>query len=157
MAWLIAKYGTLFFWSTWKFLFAPTWGWNSGLSYVEIIIVHALGGWCGYMVFFYGASYFVKRYQQKQEVKRLKAFAEGRSFEARKFTWINKLSVRMKRLKYGYVVMMFLCASFAGTQVGAIVMARFYSHKKGVWLHALIVFSIASALLTIFWKFSKVL
>lgn len=157
MGWLIAKYGTMFMWSTWKFLFAPVWGWNTGLTFIEIFIAHTLGGWLAYLVFFYGASFFVNRRRQRIERKKIRMMKQGKTYEPRKFTFINRLSVRVKRLKYGYVVMLFLAASFASVQVGALIMSFFYADRKRVWLHSLIVFVVSSLILTTFWKFSKVL
>lgn len=145
---LLLDYLHLWFWSTWKFMFSPSVGWLSGLSFLEIFIIHTLGGWTSFLVFFRLSEYFMDR----AHLKRVRDLQKGKK-QKKKFTRMNKWIVKVKSTDISYYFFMLLSASFLGVQIGAIITSKFFGHRKKVWLHSLLIYAGMSILYTFLWRF----
>jgi hypothetical protein len=148
---LIAEYSGVFTTATFKFLFAPLVGWQVGLSFLEIFIVTALGGWLSFTIFYFSASFFMQRAFEARIKKEAMALEAGTHIPRRKFTRFNKLIIRIKRMKYGYPGVVFLAPAFLSVPVGSIVVAKFYGGQKQTYWFTLLALTVWALINTLFW------
>lgn len=117
--------------------------------------MHSITGWLSFILFYYFASFFVARGNRRREEKIRKALEQGKVYNPRKFTRLNKLIIRIKQWKQAYVTMLFLAASIASIQVGAVVLAKFYPNRKQMVWHSALMFGFNSLWLVYVMKFAK--
>ncbi len=115
--------------STFKFMFAPIYGRGVGLTFLETYIVTYLGA-AGTAVFFYFlAGFFMRRAAEKRTKKRLEAIYNNEVFvDPRKFTFVNKMVVRVKRT-IGIYGISFYAPFFLSVPIGTIITTKFYGRN----------------------------
>lgn len=115
--------------STFKFMFAPIYGRGVGLTFLETYIVTYLGA-AGTAVFFYFlAGFFMRRTAEKRTKKRLEAIYNNEVFvDPRKFTFVNKMVVRVKRT-IGIYGISFYAPFFLSVPIGTIITTKFYGRN----------------------------
>ena len=119
-----------------KFLFAHSivygtaWKMDVSLNFWEIFLPPTLGALITMVFSYYTSEKLMRRAAQKRLDKIRKAIESGTLLkEKKKFTFINKLIVRVKRTLgiYGICI---LAPLFLSIPIGSIVCAKFYGHKK---------------------------
>ena len=112
--------------ATFKFMFAPIYGRTVGLTFLETYLVTLIGA-AGTAVFFYLlAGYFMKRTAHKRLIKRLNAVYHNEVYvEPKRFTFVNKLIVRVKR-SIGIYGITFYAPFFLSVPIGTIIATKFY-------------------------------
>lgn len=114
-------YVVFFLISTVKFITAPPFAYGvpgNTLFFNWLILI--LGGLFGVTVFYYSAEYFMHRAKRK---------AKEKGIVKKKFTRMNKLSVRIKK-SLGIYGLALLTASFLSIPIGSIITAKFYGDRK---------------------------
>lgn len=116
--------------STFKFMFAPIYGRGVGLSFIETYLITFIGA-AGTAVFFYIlAGYFMTRAAKKRYKTRMEMLFHGVEYvEPRKFTFINKAVVRVKK-SIGIYGITFYAPFFLSVPIGTIVATKFYGKNK---------------------------
>ena len=121
---------TLFGLSIIKFMFAPFSGPVFKLTFIETYVACVAGAIFGSAVFFFSASYFMRRAKEKREEKEKALLAKGLPIVAKKkFTRVNKLVIRMKR-SIGIIGISFWAPFFLSIPLGSIIVAKFYGDNK---------------------------
>lgn len=132
-----------FFLSIVKFIFTPAAVRASNtLTYIECLIVVGSGALLGGIVFFYSASYFMKRAHDKRVEKEKQMLAEGKILK--KFTRVNKFLVRTKR-SLG-IIGVALIGPLLMIPIGGIVMAKFYGTQREAilyWVGSICIWTLA--------------
>jgi hypothetical protein len=119
--------------STWKFLFTPMAGPAAGLSFLETYLCCLIGGAISAGIFFFGSSYFMARFQEKQVKKEMKARRLGKVYKPkRKFTKSNRSIIRLKR-SIGKWGVCWLVPLFFSIPLGSVITAKFYRHQKNTF------------------------
>lgn len=148
------KWGALtsiFLIATTKSMVAPLPGPKFKLSFLETYLATVSGAILGAAVFYFAAEYFMLRTKKKRDRKRELALEKGIPFkEKKKFTFINRMMVRIKR-SLGIIGLSFWAPFFMSIPIGAVVVAKFYGKRKitflliciGIGINALITTSIA--------------
>lgn len=114
-------YVGLFFLSTVKFITAPPFAYgipDNSFFWTWITVIS--GGIFGVTFFYFSAEFFMNRAKRK---------AEEKGIVKKKFTRMNKLSVRIKK-SLGIYGLALLTASFLSIPIGAIITAKFYGGEK---------------------------
>ena len=142
---------TVFFLSTFKFLFAPFTGELLGLDFWITALTCFAGGTFSAVVFFFSSEYFIIRSIKNKRKRKEEAISMGLKWvDKPRFTRTNKLIVRMKRT-FGIYGICFWAPFLLSVPIGTIVAAKFYGKKKqsfpliviGMALNALIMTSLA--------------
>ena len=144
---LIAKYSTIYFLATIKFFFAPAAAWAANMTFWEVYFVCLAGGLTSFCVFYLSSNFFMKRARQK----RLNNPAPDKP--KKKFTWFNKLMVRMKMSKSGFFWVVFLAPNFASVPLGSIIVAKFYGESKSTFWFVALTLAVSAFLWTFLWMF----
>lgn len=146
-----AAYTTVFLLATVKFMFAPFSGWALGLTFFETFLICAIGGSISAAFFFFSAGALMKRSHFKKREARKKAIQEGIPYiEKKRFTWMNKNVVKLKR-GVGLYGICFWAPFFLSVPIGSIITAKFYGHLKkayplvvfGMFLNSFLMTSLA--------------
>ena len=122
----IAKYNLLFWLSTVKYFGAPLVGWAIDLTFLEISFSCFAGAYVCFNVFYWASSYFFTRAERKRQ--------ENPNKKKKVFSRKKRIIVRLTRHKYGYYWICFLCPMFLSIPGGTLVVAKFYSDRKGTFL-----------------------
>jgi hypothetical protein len=142
---LIAKYSTVFFLAMIKFFFAPLAAWKVGFSFWEVYLVCFAGAITSFCIFYLSSKFFMKRAREKS------LNAPSTAKVKRKFTWFNKLMVRMKMSKAGFFWVVFLAPNFASVPLGSIIVAKFYGDRKSTFWYTVLSLAISAFLWTFLW------
>ena len=111
-----------------KFLTAPITSLNIGFGYLETLLITTIGGVIGVVFFYYLsagimfifgkiASLFIKKGTKPKPAK--------------KFTWKNKLIVRVKR-DYGLIGLAAITPTFLSIPLGTFLASRYFHDQKKV-------------------------
>ncbi|MDC0100549.1 MAG: hypothetical protein QNL36_11950 [Crocinitomicaceae bacterium] len=142
---------TLFGVSMIKFMFAPFGGPAAELTFIETYLDCCAGAIFSSAIFFYSASYFMRRAVANLEKKNKALITKGLPVPVKKrFTRVNKFVIRMKR-SIGIIGITFWAPFFLSIPLGSIIAAKFYGHKKqayplivlGIFLNGLVTTSFA--------------
>ena len=126
---IVLKYLTVFALAAVKFMVAPASGFGLGLRFWEVLIITIIGGFVGFLFFYNTANYFMALAYKRRHKK-----IDEKGFKATKtFTRTNKLIVKIKRFKFGYWLLIFLTPCILSIPLGSIIMAKFYSERKGTY------------------------
>lgn len=120
-----ADYLFLYFLSFIKYFVTPAIGWARGLSFMEIAVSCFAGAYTCFNIFYWGSSYFFKRAKRKRLEKGNKK---------KTFTKTNRVIVKMRRSRFGFVLITFLCPMFLSVPLGTLVVAKFYGYRKDTWI-----------------------
>jgi hypothetical protein len=154
----IGKYSVFFFLSMIKFLFAPFGGPAANLSFLETYLVCVSGGIFSAAIFYFLSEYFMAKAHEKRVRKYKYALEKGLNLpHKKKFTYFNKLVVKMK-MKLGVYGVAMYAPLFLSVPIGSIVTAKFYGKEKktfpiivfGMIINGLITSSIAYFVLGLF-------
>jgi hypothetical protein len=142
---------TVFGVATIKFMFAPIGGPPLQLSFLETWVGCCAGAIISSAIFYFSASFFMKRSIDKAEKKNQDLIAKGLPIPfKKKFTRMNKLVVRMKG-SLGIIGISFWAPFFLSIPLGSIVTAKFYGDNNktyplivlGIFLNGLAMTGIA--------------
>jgi len=123
--------------ATFKFMIAPVYGRGIGLSFWESYITLEIGGIGTALIFFFGSNRLMERAKAKKELKRKLALEKNLRYEEpKKFTWLNKRIVLVRR-NLGFFACSFFFPFFLSVPLGTIVATKFYGKHK---LFLLVVF-----------------
>lgn len=147
---LIAKYSGVFLLATIKFVFAPTAGWASGLTFWEIYFAALAGGLLSFNVFYLSSNHFMLRAQAKRMEKE-----QATGLIKKKFTGTNKFVVKMKRSPLGYVLLVLLGPNFLSVPIGSIIVAKFYGDRKQTYWLCMAVLAVSAFAWTALWMFME--
>lgn len=149
---------SVFMLATVKYFYTPLYGFLTGLSFTETSISMISGGIASFL-FFYFLSYFIvvstryvkpiarsvtpdpwlnKYYEKKQQR------AKNRK-PKKKFTKRNRLIIKLRR--FGVWAIILLIPIALSIPVGAFLLRKYYSTKKGVVMFALLAIAIEGLLL----------
>lgn len=117
----LAKLASVFFLATFKFMFTPIVGLQSGLTFFETYFGTVSGGLFSAAIFYFSASYFMKRAQRRK--------AEGKTKKKKVFNRTNKTIIKIKR-SLGIYGTCFLVPLFLSLPIGCIITAKFFKHDK---------------------------
>lgn len=121
---------TVFFLSTFKFVFAPFTGELLGLSFFVTALTCFLGGTFSALIFFFLSEFFIVRSIRKKRERKEEAIRLGMQWvEKPAFTRTNKMIVRMKRA-LGIYGICFWAPFFLSVPIGSIITAKFYGKDK---------------------------
>ncbi len=116
--------------STIKFMFAPVAGLGFHLSFLETYLSCVAGAIITACVFYFGATYFMKRAHEKRVQKYLQSLELGVPLkQKRSFTRVNKGIVRVKR-SIGIFGIAMWAPFFLSVPIGSIVTAKFFGKRK---------------------------
>ena len=117
----LGDYIFLYFLSFIKYFITPGIGWARGLNFTEIVVSCFAGAYTCFNIFYWGASYFFKRAARKRIEKGKKK---------KVFTRTNRIVVKMRKSKFGFFLITFLCPMFLSVPGGTLIVAKFYGHRK---------------------------
>lgn len=122
--------GLIFFFSTFKFMFAAIPGSIAGIPIWQTYIATVSGGIFGAAVFYFGSELFIK-WNHARKVRKLEADrAAGRIPQIKKkFTRMNKFVIKIK-WKLGIYGITFWAPFFLSVPIGTVVAAKFYGKKR---------------------------
>lgn len=134
-------YLTGIFLGTFKFLFAhftifmTAEQFNEEPDFFELFLPPTLGAMITMTIVYFSSEYLMLRAAKKKAEKRKKAIAAGIVYvEKKKFTFINKIIVRVK-MKIGIHGVTILAPLFISIPLGSIVCAKFYKHNKKTFFY----------------------
>ena len=142
---------SVFFLSTFKFMFAPFTGYGLGLSFWETYISSVAGGTFGAAIFYYASEIFMNYSLRKRKQKEIIYLEKGLVLpKKKKFTKTNRFIIRLKR-KLGIYGICFWAPFFLSVPIGSVVAAKFYGKLPktfpliilGMCLNAMITCSLA--------------
>jgi len=133
---------SVFILSTFKFMFAPFAGIPFGLSFLETYFCCVIGGTLSSGFFFLFGKYLSLKLNQ---IKKKRSLNKKKLVHTR----INKLIVRTK-LNIGIVGICFWAPFFLSVPIGSIVVAKFYSKKRGSFLLVFIGMNFNALVMTTF-------
>lgn len=115
-------------------MFTPFSGPILELHFLETYISCIAGAIFSSAIFYFSASYFMRRAHEKRVKQRLELEAKGVEVKKKKvFTRANKMVVRMKR-SIGIIGISFWAPFFLSIPVGSIIAAKFYGHDKRTFI-----------------------
>lgn len=117
----LAKLASVFIFATFKFMFTPILGFQYGLTSIETYLGTVSGGMLSASIFYFSASYFMKRTQRRR--------AEGKGKSKKIFTRTNKTIIKVKQ-GLGIYGTCFLVPLFLSLPIGCIITAKFFKHDK---------------------------
>jgi hypothetical protein len=127
---LIAKYLGFFFFSMFKFLFAPFGGPAAGLTFIETYISCCSGALLSSSICFFLASYLLRKSLERKKAAEEKAILKGIPFvPKKKFTKFNKKIIKLKQTM-GIYGITFIAPLFFSIPVGTIIVAKFFGKLK---------------------------
>lgn len=145
---MFLKYSIFAALSTIKFLFTPMGGPAAELTYFETFLSCLSGGLFSAAVFFYSASFFMKRNQIRRAVKQEKNRALGLAEKSkRKFTRTNRSIISLK-FKLGKLGICWLLPLFLSVPIGTIICAKFYKHHPDTFIYIVLGMSVNCAIIT---------
>jgi hypothetical protein len=122
--------GTVFFLSTFKFMFAPFTGSGLGLPFWETYIASVAGGTFGSALFYFASEFFISYAHRKRAEKERVASEQGIELKKKKkFSRTNRLIIKLKH-KLGIYGLCFWGPFFLSVPVGSIIVAKFYGKLK---------------------------
>jgi hypothetical protein len=111
-------------------MFTPMMGPAAGLSFLETYVCCLIGGMLSASIFYFGSSYFMRRFQLQQAKKELKAQRLGRNYKPKRtFTKGNRKIIKLKQ-SIGKWGICWLVPLFFSIPLGSIITAKFYRHQK---------------------------
>ena len=114
-------------------MFTPMAGPAAGLSFLETYLCCLIGGTISSSIFFFGSSYFMARFQEKQVKREMKARRLGKTYKPkRKFTKSNRSIIRLKH-NIGKWGVCWLVPLFFSIPLGSVITAKFYRHQKNTF------------------------
>lgn len=119
-------YLIMFLLGTFKFMFASVPGTIAGVPFFAKFISVLLGGLVSFNLFYFMANFFIK----KSLEKRLKKIEAGKLKRRKRFTKVNKTLVKLKTTSYGFFLISVLTPIVFSIPLGAIIVAKFYRHRK---------------------------
>ncbi len=136
----------IFFLTHVKFLFAPTIATTTikGLSFFEIFLPTALGALFCFNIFFFTS----RKIMNWAHEKRVKSYRENKKKVKKSFTKKNKLLVKIKQSKGGFVIICVLAPLFLSIPIGTIVVSKFYGKRKRAYALVSVSLIVVSFLLT---------
>jgi len=111
--------------SAFKFLPCPSLAVVLGFNFWQTLLITVPGGIAGVIFFFLSSNFLMDRAKARKAKKAL----EGKEVTIRKFTWLNKSLVRVKK-KFGMLGIAILTPPFLSIPLGSIVMAKFFKHNR---------------------------
>jgi uncharacterized membrane protein len=111
--------------SAFKFLPCPSLAVVLGFNFWQTMLITVPGGILGVVFFFLSANFLMDR----SKARKAKKLQEGNLEPIRKFTWLNKSLVKVKK-RFGMVGIAILTPAFLSIPLGSIVMAKFFKHNK---------------------------
>ncbi len=117
---------SVFFLSTFKFMFAPFTGYGLGLPFWETYISSVAGGTFGAALFYYASEVLMKISEKKRKQREIELIEKGQEVpKKRKFTKTNRFIIRLKR-RLGIYGICFWAPFLLSVPIGSIVAAKFY-------------------------------
>ena len=111
--------------SAFKFLPCPSLAVVLGFNFWQTLLITVPAGIAGVSFFFLSANFLMDR----SRARKAKLMAAGRDEPFRKFTWLNKSLVKVKK-RFGLYGLAILTPAFLSIPLGSIVMAKFFNHDK---------------------------
>jgi ABC-type antimicrobial peptide transport system permease subunit len=119
--------------SSTKFLTAPITALNIGFGYLQTLLITTIGGIIGVLFFFFLSNMIMLALQKLSPSMR---FSKTKT-KKRKFTWKNKLIVRVKR-DFGLVGLAALTPTILSIPVGTFLAARYFENRIKVLSYLII-------------------
>lgn len=117
---------SVFFLSTFKFMFAPFTGYGLGLPFWETYFSSVAGGTFGAAIFYYASEVLMKLSHKKRKEKENDLIEKGLTLpKKKKFTKTNRFIIRLKR-RLGIYGICFWAPFLLSVPIGSIVAAKFY-------------------------------
>jgi membrane protein DedA with SNARE-associated domain len=134
-----------------KFLLAPFLAEAQEIDFIPSLIVTTTGGITGIFVFVYLGNYLKHIYRGivysiQRIFKSPEQIREAKLIPAKKFTWQNKLIIKIKR-RFGLLGIATITPCIISIPLGCLVAAHFFADKKKVLLYNIISLIIWSVLL----------
>ena len=124
------KYSVFFLLSMVKFLFTPFGGPAAKLTFMETYLACVAGAIFSAFIFFFMSEFFMKKAILKRREQYQAALKNGDVIPLKKkFTFMNKLVVRMK-MKIGIFGVAMFAPLFLSVPLGSIITAKFYGKEK---------------------------
>jgi len=140
-----STYIYVFFLANIKFLFASSIAKAStDLSFIEIFLSTLIGAIFCFNLFFF----LSKRIMNISHKRRIEAYKKGNK-RKKNFTKKNKLIVRLKNSKMGFLLICILAPLFLSIPIGTIVVAKFYGERINTYIIVSITLIIVSLLLSL--------
>lgn len=131
-----------------KFLFAPLGGPKAGLTFLETYLACVSGAVFSAAIFYFSSEFFMIRAHKKRKRLLEASIASGVPLKfKRKFTWSNKLIVRVKHTLGIFGTSMFV-PLFLSIPIGSIITAKFFGKDKRTFPLILLGIFINGAILT---------
>jgi ABC-type spermidine/putrescine transport system permease subunit I len=130
----IAILTSIFFLAMVKFMFASIPGSIADIPAWQTYLAACSGGTISAAFFYFSAELFMKMSARKKLEKELLAIKNGKEIkQKKKFTYLNKMVVKLKR-SVGIYGITFLAPLFLSVPIGSIISAKFYGKKKITFL-----------------------
>ena len=140
-----SAYIYVFFLANIKVLFASSIAKAStDLSFIEIFLSTVIGAIFCFNLFFF----LSKRIMTISHKRRVEAYKKGNK-RKKNFTKKNKLIVRLKNSKMGFLLICILVPLFFSIPIGTIVVAKFYGERINTYIVVSITLIIVSFLLSL--------
>ena len=124
------KYSVFFLLSMVKFLLTPFGGPAAKLTFMETYLSCVAGGIFSAFIFFFMSEFFIKKAVVKRREQYQEALKNGEDISfKKKFTFMNKLVVRMK-MRIGIFGVAMFAPLFLSVPLGSIITAKFYGKEK---------------------------
>ncbi|MCW5900351.1 MAG: hypothetical protein KIT10_13880 [Flavobacteriales bacterium] len=131
-----------------KFAFSPLLAYQLGYGFLDTLMITALGGCCGVLLFYGASGWLMERARRKRVARELAGAARKRSF-----TRTNRMIVRVKRRGLGGLAA--ITPAILSIPIGSIIAAKYYRDDRRT-LPMLLVSVLAWAiLLSGFWTFAR--
>ncbi len=135
------SYFAVFSVATFKYMFSAAGG-IAVLSFWETYF-SAITGACASFLFFYFGANMVNKQMKKYRLKKEKRALEKDNYvPSKKFTYTNKLIVKVKVSKFGFWLIAGLCPLLLSVPLGTMIVAKLYGGKTRT-----VVFSLAALML----------
>jgi hypothetical protein len=141
----IFKILSLFITSGIKFIFGPTVAIASGFKAWESILITTAGGISGVLFFYFTSKWTLKKLFYFRNKRRLKKIKSGNWIPPKKFTFLNKLIVRVKN-RFGLTGLAIITPPLLSIPLGTILAVRYYSKNHNPLkslIYSVIIWSIA--------------
>ncbi len=146
-----AVVGFVFF-SSLKFLVAPPFGFESGLSFWGVVLWMFIGGIIGVTTFYNLSAFIFEKARKKRLARKLELEAKGLPDTKKIFTAKNKKLVNLKH-KMGMYGVVFLALPVISLPITGLVCAKFFKHEgKKLYISLLLSLALWSFLLTGFFE-----
>lgn len=144
-------YLLIFILGTFKYMFAAVPGVVAGIPFFNNYITVVFGGLVSFNFFYFMSTIFIKRSLEK---KRL-LIQSGKYIPKKTFTKKNKAIAALKMTPFGFWALTIVGPLVLSIPLGAIIIAKFYRHRKlGYWngTFSLIIFGAIFTLITELFK-----